>query len=373
MKQFRKFFYFLGIIVLAVVVVCGFFTYKNHGLRNELGRAKLCYENGDMANAVSILETVYQKTPHSKIGEEAAYLLGKSYINLSELEKAEGYWNILKSKNKEKYAAECLFNLGIIYKLTDRLDLAVSNYEQLIKDYHNSNLLDDAMLNLAVIHKEKGELEEAQKELMSIAENYPESNLIGAVEKELGSINVNLLLSSKGGEGAEEYTVKGGDSLYTIAQHFGTTVELVKKCNNLKTDFIKPGDKLKIITNKFSIIVDKSQNILTLKSGENVVKVYRAGTGVGGCTPTGTFIITNKLVNPPWHKPGAGVVPFGDPKNVLGTRWMGFNKAGYGIHGTWEPESIGKQASAGCVRLQNDDVEELFQLAPVGTEVTIVE
>jgi lipoprotein-anchoring transpeptidase ErfK/SrfK len=46
---------------------------------------------------------------------------------------------------------------------------------------------------------------------------------------------------------------------------------------------------------------------------------------------------------------------------------------GYGIHGTWEPGTIGKQASAGCVRLGNADVEELFIIIPVGTPVTIVE
>ena len=47
--------------------------------------------------------------------------------------------------------------------------------------------------------------------------------------------------------------------------------------------------------------------------------------------------------------------------------------SGYGLHGTWEPESIGKQASAGCVRLANNEVEELFLLIPTGTRVVIIE
>jgi len=46
---------------------------------------------------------------------------------------------------------------------------------------------------------------------------------------------------------------------------------------------------------------------------------------------------------------------------------------GYGIHGTWEPETIGKAASAGCIRLLNSEIEELFNLVPLGTEVTIAE
>ena len=56
---------------------------------------------------------------------------------------------------------------------------------------------------------------------------------------------------------------------------------------------------------------------------------------------------------------------------VLGTRWMGFDITGYGIHGTTEPDKIGQQVTAGCVRMRNEEVEELYTLIPVGTEVTI--
>lgn len=74
------------------------------------------------------------------------------------------------------------------------------------------------------------------------------------------------------------------------------------------------------------------------------------------------------------------MIPFGDKDNVLGTRWMSLQAAnptnavrGYGLHGTWEPETIGRQASAGCVRLLNNEVEELFLLVPIGTRVVITE
>ena len=51
---------------------------------------------------------------------------------------------------------------------------------------------------------------------------------------------------------------------------------------------------------------------------------------------------------------------------------MGFDLAGYGIHGTVEPKELGKQVTQGCVRLGNADVEELYSIIPVGTEVTII-
>lgn len=373
MKWFKKFLYLLGIIVLVTAFMSGYFMYKEHGIRKQLANAKMCYEIGDMNGAIGILEGLYKKASHSPEGKEAICLLGKCYMNLGELENAENCFSNLLELDREGYRAESLFNLAIIAKEKDMVDVAIKNYEQIINECKESNLVDDALLNLAIIHKDNGKLIEAQNELMNIIENFSQSNLLDIAQKELGNVNVNLLFSPNIASGTTEYIVKEGDALFTIAQRFGTTVELIKKCNNLKSDFIKPGDKLKIITEKFSIIVDKSKNILTLKAGERAIKVYHVGTGVSGSTPAGNYTITNKLINPPWHKPGIGVIPYGDPRNVLGTRWVGFNIAGYGIHGTWEPETIGKQSSAGCIRLLNEDVEELFQIIQVGAEVTVVE
>ena len=119
--------------------------------------------------------------------------------------------------------------------------------------------------------------------------------------------------------------------------------------------------------------MDKSQNILTLKCNDEIIKTYNVATGTNNSTPVGTFKIGNKLVNPVWYKEGA-VVPAGSPENILGTRWLGFDDLpSYGIHGTTEPQSIGKQSTAGCVRMINAEVEELYSLLPIGTEVTVVD
>ena len=120
---------------------------------------------------------------------------------------------------------------------------------------------------------------------------------------------------------------------------------------------------------RFNVLVDKSQNLLTLKSGEEVVKTYRCSTGAGGITPTGTYKIVNRMIDPVWK----GIVAPGDPENPLGTRWLGFDLPQYGIHGTNQPETIGQPVTKGCVRLVNSDAEELYTLLPEGTAVTIVE
>jgi lipoprotein-anchoring transpeptidase ErfK/SrfK len=166
------------------------------------------------------------------------------------------------------------------------------------------------------------------------------------------------------------YTVKPGDSLYVIARKNHTTADFIKRINDLKSDDIYPRMKLKIHTAPFSILVDKSKNTLVLYSNNEPVKKYSVATGKKNCTPAGEFKITDKLVNPTWFKTGA-ILPPGSPENALGTRWMGFDKPAYGIHGTIEPKSIGTQASEGCIRMLNEDVEEIYSIVPVGTKVTV--
>ncbi len=180
------------------------------------------------------------------------------------------------------------------------------------------------------------------------------------------------LLSSKPDSHSVIYDVRPGDNLTRIAKQHNATVGLIQKINNLSSDAIRVGQKLKVPTIRFSAVVDKSQNILMLKTGEEVLKVYAVATGKDNGTPVGVFKITDRLVDPTWYKAGAVVSP-GSPENVLGTRWLGIDKPGYGIHGTVEPDKIGQQATEGCVRMRNEEVEELYDFLPSGTEVTIVD
>jgi lipoprotein-anchoring transpeptidase ErfK/SrfK len=166
------------------------------------------------------------------------------------------------------------------------------------------------------------------------------------------------------------YTVQAGDTLYVLAKKNHTTVDFIKKINDLKSDNIYVKMKLKIHTAPFLIRIDKSKNTLVLYSNNEAVKKYSVATGKKNCTPTGEFKITDKLVHPTWFKTGA-ILPPGSPENALGTRWLGFDKPAYGIHGTIEPKSIGTQASEGCIRMLNEDVEELYSIVPVGTKVII--
>lgn len=218
----------------------------------------------------------------------------------------------------------------------------------------------------------KGSLLEAKNIYQRLVNEFPNSDQVLSWQKKIEDINIKLLFSPTLTPKSILYEVKPGDTLTKIANEFKTTVELVKKSNNISDDKILPGRKIKVWDAPFSMVVDKSQNTLILKTDEEIIKTYIVSTGINNSTPIGNFKITNKLQNPTWFKAGAAVAP-DSPENILGSCWLGFNLAGYGIHGTTDPQSLGRQVTQGCVRMSNADVEEVYTVVPIGTEVTIVD
>lgn len=119
------------------------------------------------------------------------------------------------------------------------------------------------------------------------------------------------------------------------------------------------------------IVVSIPDHKLALVAGDRVVRVYDVAAGKPSTpTPRGEFRIVSRVAHPTWYGPHQ-VVPPG-AANPLGTRWMGLNIRGFGIHGTNAPRSIGHDASHGCIRMRNADVEELFELVSVGVEVELL-
>lgn len=231
---------------------------------------------------------------------------------------------------------------------------------------------EEVLFKEAQLEQAEGKLIKAKETYQKLIKEYPQGKFVLESERMIWDLNVKLLFSPMQTTDSKVYEVQPQDTLGKIAKTFGTTVDLIMKANNLKSDLIRPGMKLKISTAKFNILIDKSQNTLTLKSNDEIFKIYSVSTGIDNSTPIGTFKITVKIIDPTWYKAGA-IVPPGSPKNILGTRWLGLSIPGYGLHGTAEPESIGKQVTAGCVRMLNNDAEELYTMLPVGTEVTIVD
>ena len=249
---------------------------------------------------------------------------------------------------------------------------AQAKLEELIATFPDSPWADDALLKLGEVYEAQQQLVEARAMYQMLLERFPDSPLLSRTQAKLGNLNVALLFSPVVTELDTVHEVKSGDTLGRIASTSGTTVEFLKKANGLKGDVIHPRQRLKIPKGQFSIVVDKSQNQLLLTEDDQFIKTYPVATGKDNSTPVGTFKIVTRIPNPVWYKQGA-VVPPESPENILGTRWLGIDKQGYGIHGSVDPSAIGQQVTAGCVRMNNSDVEELFDIVPVGTEVTIVD
>ena len=114
------------------------------------------------------------------------------------------------------------------------------------------------------------------------------------------------------------------------------------------------------------VVVSIPDRKLVLLEGDRVLKTYDVAVGKPSTpSPVGEFKIISHAIDPVWKN-----VPPG-PSNPVGTRWLGLSIKGYGIHGTNAPNSIGKAASHGCIRMRNRDVEELFTLVPNGAVVEL--
>jgi lipoprotein-anchoring transpeptidase ErfK/SrfK len=119
------------------------------------------------------------------------------------------------------------------------------------------------------------------------------------------------------------------------------------------------------------IVVSFPDRKLALLEGDRITKIYDVAVGAPDSpSPSGEFQIAQRLENPTYYKPGVVIGP--GENNPLGPRWIGLNVKGFGIHGTNQPNSIGKNASHGCIRLRNSDIKDLFARVQVGDHVSLV-
>lgn len=121
---------------------------------------------------------------------------------------------------------------------------------------------------------------------------------------------------------------------------------------------------------KRQIVISIADRQLAVMDNGHVMKIYPIAVGTRGTpSPDGDFVIINRAKDPTYRHGETEIAPGKD--NPLGSRWMGLNLKGYGIHGTNVQSSIGKASSHGCFRMRKRDVEELYSLMQVGDTVTV--
>jgi lipoprotein-anchoring transpeptidase ErfK/SrfK len=119
------------------------------------------------------------------------------------------------------------------------------------------------------------------------------------------------------------------------------------------------GDAQALTKPKYEILVLVESRELFLFCDEELFKVYPVAIGKTSTpTPKGDFTVVSKIER-----------PF---QEAYGSRWIGLSAPNIGIHGTNDPSSIGTHASNGCIRMWNEDIEELFTFVQIGMKVFIL-
>lgn len=210
-------------------------------------------------------------------------------------------------------------------------------------------------------------------------------------------------VSAKPSEQAKLKALKYGSLLELVCERFHAAESFVRKLNpGMNLDLLKPGDTVKVpnvapfkiedLREGFmpdnpalagrKILVDTVERFLEIRDGNNLVAEFPITPGSTTLpAPIGTWKILG-IATLPWFRHDEGVLQHGvktdnfynlpaGPNNPVGVLWMGLNKPHVGIHGTNNPETIGRAASHGCIRTANWDAARIKDLVTTGDVVEI--
>jgi len=181
------------------------------------------------------------------------------------------------------------------------------------------------------------------------------------------------------------YKVKPGDQLRLIGRQCKVPHEILMEINNIKSpEALQAGRTMKVINGPFHARVYRSTFTLDLFLRNTYVRSFFVGLGKPGReTPTGLWIVKDKLISPTWTDPDTfKTYKAGDPDYPLGSRWISLkgiegqakDRTGFAIHGTKDPQQIGTPESRGCIRMHNGDAILIYNLlVPHLSKVEVVD
>jgi lipoprotein-anchoring transpeptidase ErfK/SrfK len=188
-----------------------------------------------------------------------------------------------------------------------------------------------------------------------------------------------------------------------VAERYHSAEAYIQKLNpGVDWEHLEPGDELKVpnvlpfeIENireskipanpafaARKIYVDTKEHLLEVFDNNQLVCVFPITPGSTALpAPVGTWKIVG-MATWPWFRYDEAMLNYGvrsenyynlppGPNNLVGVLWMGLNRPGIGIHGTNNPETIGRAASHGCIRLANWDAARVKELVSTGNTVII--
>ncbi len=170
----------------------------------------------------------------------------------------------------------------------------------------------------------------------------------------------------------EAYVVQPGETLEQIAHKYRVPWKLLAKINGILPPYqLQPGEKLKVVRGPFDAEVDLTRMTLTLfVDGGRYAGRFAVGVGTDIPPQPGEYVVLSKVENPSYRLPNQQILPGGDPNNPLG-KFLIQLSGQLAIHGTNDPQSVGRTGGPGCIRLGHRDIEDVFDILSVGSKVVI--
>ena len=188
-----------------------------------------------------------------------------------------------------------------------------------------------------------------------------ETELIGLLDRLAGTV-----IYSRQHLLERPHEVQPGETLEHIASLYEVPWELLANINGIRDPkHLRTGEQLKVVRGPFNALVELDKFRLTLFVQGRYAGRFKIGVGKDKVTPEGEFTVWQKIPNPTYY--GTPVIDQDDPNNPLGEYMLDLGDK-LMIHGTNDPQSIGRAESKGCIRLDNRDIKDVYEILSVKTE-----
>jgi hypothetical protein len=167
------------------------------------------------------------------------------------------------------------------------------------------------------------------------------------------------------------YEVQPGERLEDIGEKYNVPWQLLAKINGIDDPrALQPGERLKVVRGPFQAIINLSKRELTLLTADgSYAGRFKIGIGTEHPPREGTFPVAEKVANPVYYGRDRAIGAE-DAANPLGERWIGLG-GGVGIHGTNNPQNVGRADLPGSITLSERDAEDVFDILSLGSRITI--
>ncbi len=340
------------------------------------------YKQGSFNKALTKLKKELTEEKYKTTRDRSLAYIAKSYEYLKNTPEAKKVWQkLIQEHSQSRYVGDAAY-FWAKYKENEGLKSSSLKFMKKAAEYPESIGGCQAALEMGQYYEDKGENHalDTWRMYSKVIRTTKNPEVLKSTLQILNAITDKLVFSRKTIPNSVFYQVQSGDNLTRIARKYDSSIGFIQEINQLKNpQSIRINQQLKIIPGTLRVEVRKKHFFLGIYLEDDLfIRGFYVGLGRDDRTPEEVFEIATKKEKPDWFKEtdtGTIRIPHGDPRNVLGSHWLGFNSkpgiSGFGIHGTVDPSSIGKNMSDGCIRLQAENLSLLFRLIPRGTKVAI--